>query len=154
MLMEPMAFAVAGLLGHSDALNQIARQGRRLLSLYQQLRQEILTNRELFPPSTPEPPDLQPQPDLELQKKPVETKLTEDQEPSNQSTQNECVETMPVETNLTESVAPQPAKPAQTGESEANASISTDTDNLRISERGKDTKVGVLRDSILSTETS
>ena len=39
------AIAVAGLQSHSDALSQIARQGRRLLSQYQQLRQEILTSR-------------------------------------------------------------------------------------------------------------
>ena len=93
--------AVAGLLGHSDALNQIARQGRRLQSQYQQLRQEILTNRELFPPSAPEPPNLQPQLDLEPQNMPVETKLPEDQEPQDESMENESSETKPVETNLT-----------------------------------------------------
>ncbi len=64
--------AVAGLQSHSDALNQIARQGRRLLSQYQQLRQEILTNRELFPPITPGPVDLHPQSDTKPQMEPVE----------------------------------------------------------------------------------
>ena len=72
------AIAVAGLQSHSDALNQIARQGRRLLSLYQQLRQEILTNRQLFPPSAPEPPD-------GLKTKPVETNLTDDEQIANQT---------------------------------------------------------------------
>ncbi len=93
--------AVAGLLGHGDALNQIARQGRRLLSLYQQLRQEILTNRQLFPPSAPEPPNLQPQSDLEPQNIPVETKLPEDQEAADQSTEYESAGTKLVETKLT-----------------------------------------------------
>ncbi len=84
--------AVAGLLGHSDAINQIARQGRRLLSLYQQLRQEILTNRQLFPPSAPEPPDLQPQSDPESQVEPIENTTLDDQELA--------TENLPVEAKL------------------------------------------------------
>ncbi len=106
--------AVAGLLGHSDALNQIARQGRRLLSLYQQLRQEILTNRQLFPPSAPEPPNLQPQSNLEPQNIPVETKLPEDQAPPNESMKNESAQTKPVETKLTASTAPHLSLPRET----------------------------------------
>ena len=115
-----IAVAVAGLLGHSDAQNQIARQGRRLLSLYQQLRQEILTNRELFPPNTPE------QVDLHLQTTPVESNLSEDQAPDqapgqakvqespNQLTDVALVKTKPVETNLTESAAPPLSLPPET----------------------------------------
>ena len=84
--------AVAGLLGHSDAINQIARQGRRLLSLYQQLRQEILTNRQLFPPSAPGPPDLQPQSEPQ---EPLENTHAECQE-----SETKPVEKPPVETKL------------------------------------------------------
>ncbi len=84
--------AVAGLQSHSDALSQIARQGRRLLSLYQQLRQEILTNRQLFPPSAPEPPDLHPQSDPEPQMEPIENTTMDDQELA--------TENLPVEAKL------------------------------------------------------
>ncbi len=87
--------AVAGLQSHSDALSQIARQGRRLLSLYQQLRQEILTNRELFPPTTPGPIDLHPQSDPKPQMQPTENTTMDGQEPGTQP-----VDKIPVETKL------------------------------------------------------
>ena len=97
--------AVAGLLGHSDALNQIARQGRRLLSQYQQLRQEILTNRKLFPPSAPQPPDQHPQSDAEPQMEPIENttrddRERDDQERNGQELETQAVESIPVETKL------------------------------------------------------
>ncbi len=100
------AIAVASLQSQGDALSQIARQGRRLLSQYQQLRQEILTTRELFPPVAPDPPNLQSQPDLDTQKVPVETDLTEDQQPTNKSNESESqpAENEPVGTNLTDSI--------------------------------------------------
>ena len=101
--------AVAALHENGDALNQISRQGRRLLSQYEKLTQQLLTMRQLFPPGAPDPPDLQSQPDLDTQEEPVETNLTEDQQPTNQSTESESVETepvetMPVETKLIDSV--------------------------------------------------
>ena len=92
------ALAVVELQEHGDALNQIARQGRRLLSQYEKLTQQLLTMRQLFPPVAPEPPNLQ---DLEPQNEPVEAKLPEDQRTENQSTENETVETQPVGTKLT-----------------------------------------------------
>ena len=98
------ALAVVALQENGDALNQISRQGRRLLSQYEKLTQQLLNMRQLFPPVAPEAPDFQPHPDLEAQNEPVETKLTEDQESSNQSTGNETVQT-PVETKLIGSVA-------------------------------------------------
>ena len=55
--------------------------------------------RQLFPPVAPEPPNLNPPPDLEAENEPVETNLTEDQ-----STESETVETMPVETKLIDGV--------------------------------------------------
>ena len=99
------ALAVVALQANGDALNQIARQGRRLLSQYEKLTQQLLTMRQLFPPVTPEPPNFQPQPDSEPHNEPVETKLTEHPDPLDQSTENETVETQPVETKLTGSVA-------------------------------------------------
>ena len=116
------------------SLNQISRQGRRLLSQYEKLTQQLLTMRQLFPPVAPDPPNLQPQTDLEAQKEPVETNLTEDQQPTNQSTESESVETepvetMPVETKLIDSVTlhfpliSQPAKPTPTTEIDAPARV-------------------------------
>ncbi len=91
------ALAVAELQANGDALNQIARQGRRLLTQYEKLTQQLLNMRQLFPPVTPEPPNLQPHPDLEPQNNPVEANLTEDQLTENQSTENEAVEKPSVE---------------------------------------------------------
>ncbi len=89
------ALAVVELQEHGDALNQIARQGRRLLTQYEKLTQQLLTMRRLFPPVAPEPPNQQ---DQKPQNEPVETKLPEDQQTENQSTENEAVETQPDET--------------------------------------------------------
>ncbi len=139
------AIAVASLQSQSDALSQIARQGRRLLSQYQQLRQEILTTRQLFPPVAPDPPNLQSQPDVDTPKEPVETDLTEEQQTTIQSTESE---TEPVEAKLIGSVTlrlplpretrvlnphstlyaalppiSQPAKPAPTTETEAPTKV-------------------------------
>ncbi len=93
------ALAVVALHEHGDALNQIARQGRRLMSQYEKLTQQLLTMRQLFPPIAPEPPNRQPQQDLEPQIEPVEAKLPEDQAVPNESSENETVET-PVGTKL------------------------------------------------------
>ena len=103
------ALAVAALHEHGDALNQIARQDRRLLSQYQKLTQQLLTMRQLFPPTAPDSPDFKPQSDWNAQNDSVETKLTEDQlaptQPAeNQTVQTELVETKLVETKLTGSV--------------------------------------------------
>ena len=92
------ALAVVALQANGDALNQIARQGRRLLSQYEKLTQQLLTMRQLFPPVAPEPPNLQPQSDLEPQNECVETKLPEDLQTENQSTESEAIETQPVGT--------------------------------------------------------
>ena len=89
------AIAVAGLQSNSDALSQIARQGRRLLSQYQQLRQEILTTRQLFPPSAPGPVDLHPQSDPEPQMEPLENTPHDGQNPETQA-----VDKIPVEAKL------------------------------------------------------
>ena len=59
------ALAVVALQENGDALNQISRQGRRLLSQYEKLTQQLLTMRQLFPPVAPEPPNLNPHPDVE-----------------------------------------------------------------------------------------
>ena len=67
--------AIYALQEQGDALNQISRQGRRLLSQFEKLTQQLLTNRQLFPPVAPEPPNLNRHPDLEAQNEPVETKL-------------------------------------------------------------------------------
>ena len=104
------ALAVAALQEHGDALNQIARQGRRLLAQYEKLTQQLLTMRQLFPPIAPKPPNYKPQLDLDVKNEPVETKLTEDQQTATHPTENETVEiefveTKPVETKLTGSVA-------------------------------------------------
>ena len=96
--------AIYALQEQGDALNQISRQGRRLLSQFEKLTQQLLTNRQLFPPVAPEPPNLNPHPDLEAQNEPVETNLTEDQQTTTQPTENETVETKPVETKLIDSV--------------------------------------------------
>ncbi len=96
------AIAVASLQSQSDALSQIARQGRRLLHQYQQLRQEILTTRQLFPPVAPDPPNLQSQPDMDSQKEPVESNLTEIQQTTTQSTESDTVKTQPAETKTIE----------------------------------------------------
>ncbi len=93
LVTEMATTPVAGLLGHSDTLIQITRQVRRLLSLFQQLRQEILTNRQIFLPSTPEP---------RIRTKPIEANLTSHQQIANQTRENEFVQTEPVGTNLTE----------------------------------------------------
>ena len=69
------ALAVVALQANDDALNQIARQGRRLLSQYEKLTRQLLTMRQLFPLVTPEPPSHQPQ------NEPVETNLTEARKP-------------------------------------------------------------------------
>ena len=98
------ALAVVALHENGDALNQISRQGRRLLSQYEKLTQQLLTMRQLFPPVAPESPNLKPHSDLEVRNEPVETNLTEDQQPTTQPTENESVETMPVETKLIDSV--------------------------------------------------
>ncbi len=103
------ALAVVALQEHGDALNQISRQGRRLLSQYEKLTQQLLNMRQLFPPFAPEPPNLQSQPDLDSQNEPVETNLTEDQQTETQPAENGMVETnllekQPVETKLTGSV--------------------------------------------------
>ena len=87
------ALAVAALQEHGHALNQIGRQGRRLLSQYEKLTQQLLTMRQLFPPVAPEAPDFEPQ------NEGVETNLTEDQQTANQATESETVESDPVETN-------------------------------------------------------
>ena len=77
------ALAISALHSFGDGPAQIARQERRLLHQYQQLRQEILANRELFSPSAPEPANLQPdnlptpQNENEIENEPVETNLTE-----------------------------------------------------------------------------
>ena len=55
-------------------------------------------------PVAPEPPNIQPQPDLELQNEPVETNLTEDHDPTTQPTENEIVEKQPVEIKLLGSI--------------------------------------------------
>ena len=72
-----------------------ARQGRRLLSQYQQLRQEILTNRQLFPPSAPGPVDLHPQSDPESQMEPLENTPHDGQE-----LETQAVDKIPVEAKL------------------------------------------------------
>ena len=64
------ALAVVALQEHGHALNQISRQGRRLLSQYEKLTQQLLAMRQLFPPVAPEAPDFEPQNER------VETKLT------------------------------------------------------------------------------
>ena len=87
------AIAVASLQSQNDALSQIARQGRRLLHQYQQLRQEILTNRQLFPPGTPEPADLRPQSDPEPQIEPIENTPETDGRQSESPTEKIGVET-------------------------------------------------------------
>ena len=74
------ALAVAELQEHGDALNQIARQGRRLLTQYEKLMQQLLTMRQLFPPVATEPPNQQ---DLEPQNEPVEAKLPDDHQTEN-----------------------------------------------------------------------
>ena len=98
------ALTVVALQENGDALNQIGRQGRSLLSQDEKLTQQLLTMRQLFPPVAPDSPNLPSQPDLDTQKEPVETKLNEDLTPTNQSTESEPVETMPVETKLIDSV--------------------------------------------------
>ena len=108
------ALAVVALQENGDALNQISRQGRRLLSQYEKLTQQLLTMRQLFPPVAPESPNLKQHSDLEVRNEPVETNLTEDQQPTTQPTENESVETMPVETKLIDSVNLQiPLQPAK-----------------------------------------
>ena len=95
------ALAVVALQENGDALNQISRQGRRLLSQYEKLTQQLLNMRQLFPPVAPEAPDLEPQ------NEGVETKLTEDdQSPPNESIESETqpVEIDSVETKLIDSV--------------------------------------------------
>ena len=84
--------AVVALQENGDALNQISRQGRRLLSQYEKLTQQLLTMRQLFPPVAPEAPDFEPQ------NEGVETNLTQEAE-------SETVETEPLEA---ESVATEP----------------------------------------------
>ena len=64
---SPSALAVVALQENGDALNQISRQCRRLLSQYEKLTQQLLTMRQLFPPVTPEPPNLNPHPDSAAQ---------------------------------------------------------------------------------------
>ncbi len=85
------------------ALAGVARQGRRLLSQYEKLTQQLLNMRQLFPPVAPEAPDLEPQ------NEGVETNLTEDQQPTNQSTnqstESETVETEPLGTKSVETNA-------------------------------------------------
>ncbi len=98
------ALAVVELQEHGDALNQIARQGRRLLTQYEKLTQQLLTMRQLFPPVIPEPPNQQ---DQKPQNEPVETKLPQHHQTENQSTENETVETQlnetrPIETESAE----------------------------------------------------
>ena len=128
------ALAVAALHENGDALNQISRQGRRLLSQYEKLTQQLLSMRQLFPPVAPDSPSLQSQPDLDTQEEPVETNLTEDQQLSSQSTESEpveteSVETKPVETKLIDSVTlhfpliSQPAKTTPTTAIEAPARV-------------------------------
>ncbi len=77
------ALSVAALHGHSDALSQIQRQGRRLLHQYNQLCRQLQELRQLLPPTAPDPVDLQPQPSEDStpqaeteEIEPVETKLT------------------------------------------------------------------------------
>ncbi len=90
------ALAVLALQERGDALNQISRQGRRLLSQYEKLTQQLLNMRQLFPPVAPEAPDFEPQ------NEGVETNLTEDHQPTNESTESETAETEPVETEPVE----------------------------------------------------
>ena len=73
------ALAISALHSFGDGPAQIARQERRLLRQYQQLRQEILAIRELFPPSAPEPDNLNPVEEIESENEnePVDTNLTE-----------------------------------------------------------------------------
>ncbi len=49
------ALAVASLQNHRDALSQIARQRRRLLHHYEKLCHQLITLRQLLPPTTPGP---------------------------------------------------------------------------------------------------
>ncbi len=90
------ALAVVALQEHGDALNQISRQGRRLLSQYEKLTQQLLNMRQLFPPVAPDAPYFEPQ------NKGVETNLTEDHQPTNESTESETAETEPVEAKSVE----------------------------------------------------
>ena len=123
------AHGVVALHENGDALNQISRQGRRLLSQYEKLTQQLLTIRQLFPPVAPDSPSLQSQPDLDTQEEPVETNLTEDQQPTHQSTESERVEIERVGTKLIDSVTlhfpliSQPAKPTPTTEIDAPARV-------------------------------
>ena len=76
------ALSVAALHGHSDALSQIQRQGRRLLHQYNQLCHQLQELRQLLPPTAPDPIELEPQPfsdpapqTTEPAEEPVETNL-------------------------------------------------------------------------------
>ena len=88
------ALAVVALQENGDALNQIGRQGRRLLSQYEKLTQQLLTMRQLFPPVAPQAPDFEPQNEY------VKTKLT--QEAESETVETEPVEEEPVGTDLVE----------------------------------------------------
>ncbi len=79
------ALAATALHSHSKGLSQIIRQGRRLLRQYEKLTQQLLSMRQLFPPTAPDPtgyhpPPVQesePVPQPEPENEPVETKLTD-----------------------------------------------------------------------------
>jgi hypothetical protein len=117
------ALAVVALHEQGDALNQIGRLGRRLLTQYQKLTEQLLTMRQLFPPVAPDAPDFEPQNDGNetepvetepVETEPVETKLTQDDLPETAETESvresiemetKPVETKPVETKLIDSVS-------------------------------------------------
>ena len=78
------ALAISNLHSFGDGPAQIARQERRLLKQYQQLREELMITRELFPPTSPDP--LNPNPEQETENEgnenvPVETDLTNEDSP-------------------------------------------------------------------------
>ena len=81
------ALAVDALQGQGDALSQIARQGRRLLSQYEKLARQLLDMRRLFPPAPPQ------------ENEPVENIQVEDREEPAPEPEPQPSE-IPVETNL------------------------------------------------------
>ncbi len=102
--------AVVALQENSGALTQISRQGRRSLSQYENVTQQLFTMRQLFTTVATGAPGFEPQ------NEGVETKLTEE------PTESETVKTEPVETKLIGlgnaplpiSLPAQPARPAET----------------------------------------
>ena len=103
------ALAVVAPQEHGDALNQNSRQGRRLLSQYEKLKQQLITMRQLCPPVAPVAPNFEPQNES------AETKLIEEHQATrNQCTESESLETKPVETKLMDSVTLQLPFPRET----------------------------------------